>query len=78
MIVHSKFDGVLEGVSLSHKLNSLIKRKVEYIDLGDDVNAFTGANTAIAILLMESNDDVLSDVITNYDENVMVKVEYEN
>ncbi|GAK22971.1 hypothetical protein JCM19052_3586 [Vibrio sp. JCM 19052] len=51
---------------------------MEYIDLGDDVNAFTGANTAIAILLMESNDDVLSDVITNYDENVMVKVEYEN
>lgn len=52
IILHSKEDGVLSEVVVSEELKSKILKRFDYLSIGDKVNSFRGANSAVGVLLV--------------------------
>jgi len=51
-VLHSKKDGILNSIELHNKLRPFIKEFHQYIQPGQSVRSFQGANAAIGILLL--------------------------
>lgn len=73
IIVHSYKKGVLKGVELSENLKRYIYKRYKYLNVGDDVNEFTGSNCAIEVLLLKSDIDSLVNISRNYDDNIRIE-----
>ncbi|WP_031435254.1 ATP-grasp domain-containing protein [Methylomarinum vadi] len=55
-VIHSNTTGTLSGLSINSKISPFIKEFHQYINLGEKVIPFTGANAAIGILLLTFNN----------------------
>ena len=51
LILHSREDGVLSEVGLSPELEEKVLRRYDYLQPGDPVKSFRGANAAVGVLL---------------------------
>lgn len=56
LILHSPVDGFLNSIWLSDELNEIVLEKYIYLNTGDKVNSFRGANSAVGVLLVKFTD----------------------
>lgn len=73
--LHSDKAGILESVLIDDELKPNIKEFHQYINLGEEVNSFQGANAAIGILLLIFGSQKEMDFyISNMSKFVKVKI----
>ena len=73
--LHSNNSGVLDTIIISDELQPYIKEFHEYIQPGDEVKPFEGANAAIGILLLTFPDaDTMDRHINEMNEYISVKL----
>lgn len=75
LVIHSKTDGCLEGITISDTLSPHIVERYDYYKQGDNVRSFRGANAAIGILIVnfESQEEMWS-IIEDMDFHIRVRV----
>jgi len=76
LILHSRQPGVLKKIVLSEELTNRCIEKYIYAKPGDQVESFTGANTALGVLLMKykSRED-MKYIIENFEKMYAVELE---
>ena len=68
LILHSSKKGVLKNISIDKVITSRIIEKHIYAQPGDNVDTFTGANTALGVLLMKyETREIMEHIIENFD-----------
>ena len=73
--IHSNMDGVLDKILISTNLKPYIKEYHQYIQPGEQVKSFQGANAAIGILLLSfSTIKEMEHYISNMDKYVKVNL----
>lgn len=72
-VIHSNMDGVLYKIRISDSLKPYIKEFHQYVQPGNNVKSFQGANAAIGILLLSfSTIEEMEHYISNMDKFVQV------
>ncbi|MFI3297222.1 MAG: ATP-grasp domain-containing protein [bacterium] len=51
LVIHSDQDGVLKSIDIKEDLQSLVLERYMYVNIGDYVHSFKGANSALGVLL---------------------------
>lgn len=61
-VLHSLQDGILQDIVISKELQNFVYRQVTYIDFGERVEQFNGANKAIGIIFLrfDTEEQMLS------------------
>lgn len=56
LVMHTECDGILENITIDKELQQHILSRYDYIQIGESVNSFKGANAAVGVLLVRYND----------------------
>ena len=76
LILHSRQKGILKNISLSNEIESRILEKHIYSQPGDEVDVFTGANTALGVLLMKyESREIMEYIINNFEKLYSVELD---
>ncbi|WP_305832173.1 ATP-grasp domain-containing protein [Photobacterium leiognathi] len=73
LIVHSDKTGILKKIELSDEIRKLIIDRKPYVKIGEEVSIFNGANSALEVLLLKSDQSSLSELVKNYDKHISVE-----
>jgi biotin carboxylase len=74
--IHSEQDGILKGISLKEEIKPYIKEFHQYIQTGNPVQSFQGANAAIGIILLTfSSAKEMDYYISNMNQFVQIQIE---
>lgn len=75
VILHSNQCGIFNGINLENKIVDIVQEIDLWINEGDYVKCFTGANEAIGTLVLKCNDkDELFDVMTHIHDYIKIEV----
>ena len=75
LILHSRKKGILKNLSIDEEITSRIIEKHIYAQSGDAVDIFTGANTALGVLLMKyESREIMECIIENFDSMYSVEL----
>ncbi|SCY04532.1 Biotin carboxylase [Lachnospiraceae bacterium XBB2008] len=76
IILHSRKNGRYKGLSISDRLEKAVIEKDLWVNVGDEIESFSGANKAIGTLVMRFEDfDLMNRVMDNPDEYINIEVE---
>ena len=76
MILHSGKKGILKNISIDKEVTSRIAEKHIYLQPGDEVDVFTGANTALGVLLMKyESREIMERIIENFEKLYSVELD---
>lgn len=65
-VAHSEVEGVLKNIEIKEEIKPLIKEYHQYVNLGEHVKSFQGANAAIGVFLLQfDNPSQMKYYITN-------------
>lgn len=76
LIIHSEKEGLLESIIISPELKDVITEEYIYVQPGDYIEAFRGANTALGVLIVHFDDsshenNILASFTSLYSINLM-------
>lgn len=75
LILHSSKNGIFKSYTLDEKIKARILEEHIYVNSGDKVEAFYGANTALGVLLMKyESREVMNDIVDNFSRLYKVEV----
>ena len=76
IILHSEKDGIFESVEIDESIKKYLIDKDLWINKGDRVKAFCGANEAIGTVIMNfnKNEKLILEVINNLEKYIKVNV----
>ncbi len=75
LILHSPKDGVLKNYTLSPELEKRVIEKHIYVQNGEKVESFLGANAAIGVLIMKyESREMMNKIVDNFDELYQVEI----
>ncbi len=75
MILHSDGDGIFKNLRIDKSILSCVIEEDLWVNPGDEVRSFTGANEAIGSLVLRfDSEDQLRDVMNNVPEYVRVNI----
>ena len=76
IILHSRRKGIFNGISISEKIKKYVVEKDLWVNVGDVIEDFSGANKAIGTLVMHFNDvDMMNIVMDNPDDFIRIETE---
>lgn len=61
--IHSDFEGILKSIKMKQEIQPFIKEFHQYIQLGEKVKPFQGANAAIGVILMVFDNRIKMETI---------------
>lgn len=75
LILHSPKEGLLKKYTLSPLLEDRLIEKHIYVQNGEKVESFLGANAAIAVLIMKyESREIMNKIVDNFDELYKVEI----
>jgi uncharacterized protein (DUF1330 family) len=70
-VVHSLKDGVLNHVEINDEVKQYVKEYHQYVQPGESVKSFQGANAAIGVILLAfPSVDIMNDCMAAMDKYV--------
>ena len=76
LILHSPKDGVLRNYTLTPELETHLIEKHIYVQNGEKVESFLGANAAIGVLILKyESREVMNNIVDNFDKLYTVSVD---
>lgn len=76
VILHSRAEGIFKGVRLDNRLDGNVQELDIWVERGDYVRCFTGANEAIGTLVLKcQTHDELVDILKRINDLVHIEVE---
>lgn len=75
-VIHTEFDGILRDLSLKKQILPFVKEFHQYIQAGEKVKSFQGANAAIGVLLLSfSNREEMNTYINHMGEYINLAID---
>ena len=76
LILHSPKDGILKNYTLSQEIQNRLIEKHIYIQNGEKVESFLGANAAIGVLILKyETREAMNKIVDNFEELYTVSID---